>query len=214
MDRKEDNNPITYKIGGLIVALLKKFKFISSHKREIEILKNRGLKLGKNVIISSHAILDRNFAYLISIGDNSIISAGVRILAHDSTLFLNNGGYSRLGLVVIKENCIIGSDSLILPGVTIGPNVIVAAGSLVNKDIPANSCVSGVPARFYSKFEDVIVKNKNDVSNSYIVDSKNLYFGKCDKDVKDKILEKLNEGKQVYTKDLYELLKDHNYFDN
>ena len=127
MFRKEDENPITYKISMIIIAFLKKFKFMYSHKRKIQILKNRGLKIGNNVIISDDAIIDGNFCYLVNIGNNCLISAGVRILTHDTTLFLNNNGYAKLGLVTIKDNCIIGSDSLILPGVTIGPNVIVAA---------------------------------------------------------------------------------------
>jgi len=49
--------------------------------------------------------------------------------------------------VVIEDNVWIGSGSIILPGVTVGKGVVVAAGSVVTKDLPANSICGGVPAR-------------------------------------------------------------------
>jgi acetyltransferase-like isoleucine patch superfamily enzyme len=50
--------------------------------------------------------------------------------------------------VHIKDNVFIGMDSIILKGVTIGSNVIIAAGSVVFKDIPDNQIWGGNPARF------------------------------------------------------------------
>ncbi len=47
----------------------------------------------------------------------------------------------------MKRNCWIGANSVILPGVTIGENSVVAAGSVVTKDVPADTVVAGVPAR-------------------------------------------------------------------
>ena len=52
----------------------------------------------------------------------------------------------------------IGAGSKILPNVKIGPNVIVAAGSIVTKDIPENSVVAGVPARVIGTFDDFAKK--------------------------------------------------------
>lgn len=52
------------------------------------------------------------------------------------------------GLVHIKENVWIGANATILPGVTIGKNSIVAAGAVVSKNVPDNSIVGGVPAKF------------------------------------------------------------------
>lgn len=128
-----------------------------------EELVKRGLNIGDNVLLSAGVIIDENYPYLVSIGDNCKIASGVRILTHDSTLFDYNGGYMKIARVDIKENCIIGVNSIILPGVTIGPNVLVAAGSVVNKDIPPNTCVAGNPARFYSKFDILVENMKKDI---------------------------------------------------
>jgi acetyltransferase-like isoleucine patch superfamily enzyme len=51
------------------------------------------------------------------------------------------------GKVVLKKNCRIGSHSVIMPGVTVGENAVVGAMSFVNRDVPANLTVAGVPAR-------------------------------------------------------------------
>ena len=50
------------------------------------------------------------------------------------------------GAIHIGRNAWIGSNSTVLPGVTIGENAVVAAGAVVNKDVPANTIVGGVPA--------------------------------------------------------------------
>ena len=49
--------------------------------------------------------------------------------------------------IVIKRNAWIGAAATILPGITIGENAIVAAGSVVTKDVPSNTIVAGVPAK-------------------------------------------------------------------
>ena len=49
--------------------------------------------------------------------------------------------------VTIGNNCWIGGNAVILPGVTIGDNVTIAAGSVVIRDVPSNSLVAGNPAK-------------------------------------------------------------------
>lgn len=49
--------------------------------------------------------------------------------------------------VVIKRNAWIGAGAIILSGVTVGENAVVAAGAMVNKDVPANTVVAGLPAK-------------------------------------------------------------------
>jgi acetyltransferase-like isoleucine patch superfamily enzyme len=50
--------------------------------------------------------------------------------------------------IIVGNNVWIGAKSVILPGVSIGDNAVVAAGSIVNRNVEANALVGGVPARF------------------------------------------------------------------
>ena len=133
------------------------------YRMRIRDLVARGLVLGKNVTIEYTAHIDDDFPYLIRIGDNCSISNHVRLLAHDGTTFKFTAGHTRLGRVELKDNCFIGERCIILPGVTIGPSVLVAAGSVVNRDIPPNSCVAGVPARVYARFDDLIERHEQQI---------------------------------------------------
>jgi len=144
------------------------------YRRRIEGLLARGLRLGKNVTIEKSVFIDRGYPYLISIGDNCSLASYVSLLAHDDTGYKFNGGFSRIGRIEIKENCFIGENVTILPGVTIGPNVVVATGSMVNKNIPPNSCIAGVPARTYAKFDAFIEKHKEAIKQGTIFYYKDL----------------------------------------
>ena len=74
-----------------------------------------------------------------------MISAGVRIVAHDGST-KHWTGYIRIGRVDIGRRAYIGAHSLVLPGVTIGDGAIVGAGSVVRDDVPAGAIVLGNPA--------------------------------------------------------------------
>jgi acetyltransferase-like isoleucine patch superfamily enzyme len=58
------------------------------------------------------------------------------------------------GKVTLKQNCKVGSHSVIMPGVTMGENSIVGAFSFVTHDIPSNVVAAGVPARVIKRLED------------------------------------------------------------
>jgi maltose O-acetyltransferase len=153
----------------------------------------RGLVLGKNVTIEYSASIDDDFPYLIRIGDNCSISNHVRLLAHDATTFKFTNGHTRLGKVELKDNCFIGERSIILPGVTIGPNVLVAAGSVVNRDIPPNSCVAGVPARVYARFDDFIERHKRQIKERDVFEYSDLGL-KSDEQLKKRIWQAVQDG--------------------
>lgn len=179
-----------------LINFITKVKYINFTRK---LNKNiaEGLKIGKNVTIMPNVSIDDKYPYLISIGDNCSLSNGVLILAHDATTYKFTGGYSRVAKVDIKDNVYIGQNSIILPGVTIGPNVLVAAGSVVNKDIPPNSCVAGVPARIYSKFNEFLDNHKNLITERLCIDYKD--FNAPDNDFKDKV-KKLVEDGHIYVK--------------
>lgn len=64
----------------------------------------------------------------------------------------------RTGKIVIGDNVFIGANATILYDVNIGNNVIIAAGALVNKDVPDHAIVGGVPARIIGNFEEYAEK--------------------------------------------------------
>jgi maltose O-acetyltransferase len=113
---------------------------------DIEGLQARGLQLGDDVHIEGDCFIDPDFPDLISIGDRTTIAIGVMIVAHDaSTKRLL--GYSRVAPVAIGSRAFVGARAVILPGVTIGDDVVVGAGSIVTHDVPAGTVVAGNPAR-------------------------------------------------------------------
>jgi acetyltransferase-like isoleucine patch superfamily enzyme len=90
--------------------------------------------------------------YLISIGRHVTISSRVTFINHDggTWVFRQLPKYRdviRFGRIVIHDNCFIGSGVTIMPGVSIGPNAVVAAQSVLTSDVPANTVVAGVPGR-------------------------------------------------------------------
>ena len=101
---------------------------------------------------------------LISFGDNVWIASGVSFVTHDVIhRMLNNCDYNfefneNVGCIDIGSNVFVGSNTTILPDVSIGPNTIVAAGSLVNKDLPGGAVYAGVPARYICDFDDLVKK--------------------------------------------------------
>lgn len=82
----------------------------------------------------------------IKVGNNVAISHDVTIMDSDAHQ-VEYEGYKSTKPIIIEDNVWIGSRALILKGVTIGKGAIVAAGSVVTKDVPPNSMVVGVPAK-------------------------------------------------------------------
>lgn len=113
-----------------------------------------GVKFGVDCRIYTHNWGTEPF--LIKLGDRVTITSGVTILTHDgATCLISNNGrrYQKYAPVTIGSDVFIGVNSIIMPGVSIGDNVIIAAGSVVTKDIPSNIIVAGVPAKKVSDFE-------------------------------------------------------------
>ena len=78
-------------------------------------------------------------------------------------LIINGGGVQEhIGCIEIMDNVFIGSGSIILGGVRIGPNAIVAAGSMVNKDVPEGSIVGGCPAKVIGNYYELLEKRRKD----------------------------------------------------
>jgi len=111
---------------------------------------NASIQIGNNTIISGACVHSRKG---ISIGDNCLIGAGAIIIDNNSHSISVDPSirHSRQDIdeseILIGNNVWIGFRSLVMKGVNIGDNSIVAAGSVVTKDIPPNTIVGGNPAR-------------------------------------------------------------------
>jgi maltose O-acetyltransferase len=169
------------------------------YRTRIRVLIEGGLVLGKNVTIAPSANIDDGYPYLIRIGDNCSFSSHVRLLAHDATTFKFTNGHTRIGKIEIKDNCFIGERAIILPGVTIGPNVLVAAGSVVNRDIPPNSCVAGVPARIYARFDEYIERNRRQIEEGSVFEFLVSKRDHMDEQAKAKVWEAVQNGRHAYS---------------
>lgn len=112
----------------------------------------KNIKIGKNVFINSGCRFQDQGG--ITIGDGSLVGHNVVLATINHDYNPDNRGTMYLKPIVLEKNSWIGSNATVLPGVTIGENSIVAAGSVVTKDVPANTIVAGNPAKFMRNLED------------------------------------------------------------
>lgn len=94
--------------------------------------------------------------YLITIGNNVSITSSY-FVNHDGGVWVFRGEFPTVDVVKpinIKDNVFIGSHCIIMPGVTIGSNVVVGAGSVVTKDLPEDAVYAGVPAKRIKSLAD------------------------------------------------------------
>jgi len=103
-----------------------------------------GLKLGYKTDIGA-------FTY-INAKNGVVIEDFVQIGSHCS-LYSESTIDNKVGQIILKKNCKIGSHSVIMPGVTIGENTIIGAFSFVNKDVQENIVAVGVPIKIIRKIE-------------------------------------------------------------
>lgn len=103
-----------------------------------------GHQIAASAGVSFSSFLDRTSPELISIGEYSIVTRGMLVLSHDFSR-------GRKLPTSIVANCLIGSNSVILPGTRIENGVVVGAGSVVTRDVPDGGLVAGNPARLVRK---------------------------------------------------------------
>ena len=154
----------------ILNILIEKYKKSSD---PVAYWRKKGTKIGNSCKIYASA----NFGsepYLISVGDHVRINSGVQLVTHDGGAWVLRGlkneykNIDLFGKIVIGNNVHIGTNSVIMPGVTIGDNCIIGVGAIVTKDIPDNSIAVGIPARVIetvSEYEEKHLKDFHQTKN-------------------------------------------------
>jgi acetyltransferase-like isoleucine patch superfamily enzyme len=101
--------------------------------------------------------------WLVEIGARTTIAAGVVFLTHDGSsrifrhLIPEGSAFgNRFGRVRVGDDCFVGVNTILLPGVNVGPMSIVGAGSVVTRDVPPRTVAAGVPARALCTLDEYI----------------------------------------------------------
>lgn len=140
----------------------------NSSESYIEYLRARGAKIGEDVYFHSSTtiLIDDTQPFLITIGNNVQITAGVKILTHDYSWYViknfNGNIYGANRPTIIGNNVFIGMNSVILSGSTISDNIIIGAGSVVSGKLEQAGVYAGNPARYIMSLEEY-EKKRNDL---------------------------------------------------
>lgn len=141
---------------------LRMYMILNAFKRAEYLGKHHIFKhVGKNCMVMFRKI--PLHANLISFQDNVRVASNVLFVTHDVVFSMLNDKYKTdrfkeyKDCIDVCENVFIGANTTILPGVRIGPNVIIGACSLVNKDI-GEGVYAGVPVRYICSVEEFVEK--------------------------------------------------------
>ena len=145
----------TYRDGFLMKFVMNSWLLSPFLPRRVRpwVLKRVGCHVGKGCFVGDNVRIDTGHSDMITLEDSVSIAGGTRLLCHqrDFTDYFVDSDYMKLGYIikpiVLKKGCLIGMESFVMPGVTVGEGAIVGAGSLVTKDIPAWTIAVGRPAK-------------------------------------------------------------------
>lgn len=117
---------------------------------------------GKNIFVGTHFYANYNLTVLdhdkVIIGNNVLLGPNVTLTtathSQDYRIRNDDGESDIMGApIVIEDDAWLGANVVVMPGVTIGKHSIIGAGSVVTKDVPADTVVAGVPAKVIKKLE-------------------------------------------------------------
>lgn len=127
----------------------------------VEYLRAQGAQIGDGSRL--HITSLGSEPYLVSIGNETLVSVGVLFVTHDGGTWAFRDQHPevhRFGRIVVGSRVFIGANAVILPHVHIGDRSVVGAGSVVADDVPAGTVVAGVPARVLMSTDEYYAKCK------------------------------------------------------
>ncbi|MCA1011205.1 acyltransferase [Halobacillus halophilus] len=115
------------------------------------------MEVGQQTAFALMVMVDIMFPERIRVGRNTVIGYNTTILAHEYLI-----DEYRLGDVTIGNEVLIGANTTILPGITIGDQAVVSAGTLVHKNVPAGTFVGGNPMKVIYTKEEMDERKESD----------------------------------------------------
>ena len=139
--------PMTAEYDEVLHALFPDMGEGSRVNAPLTVVRSNMVKIGKQVTVMNGCLMMA--AGGITIDDNALIAANVQLISNNHDL--DERRIITCKPLHISRNAWVGAGATILPGVTVGENAVVGAGSVVTHDVPANTIVAGNPARFIKK---------------------------------------------------------------
>jgi maltose O-acetyltransferase len=142
-----------------IRRLRKRLGLPPSMEERIKELRSYGMLIGEGCYIDALAEIEEAWASHITFGAEVSVAPGVRFISHDASM-QRSLGITRVGVIDVGSRAFIGANSIVMPNVRIGADTIIAAGSVVTRDIPAGVVAAGNPARVIKKTADLQEKTR------------------------------------------------------
>jgi hypothetical protein len=144
-------------------------RWVLCRGNKIAYLRRLGVRIGRGTTVIARVQDFGSEPWLIELGSRVSIAAGVLFITHDGAtrvfrhLFPDGSIYgNRFAPVRVLDNTIIGARVILMPGVTIGPDSVVGAGSIVTRDVPPRSIAAGVPAKVLCSLDEYIERYREE----------------------------------------------------
>lgn len=169
-----------------IIYILRKIYFDIYFKiNRINASRKFGVRIGDNCVIYGGNInMWGSEPFLITVGNNVFITDGCKFINHDGGTLPLRKFVPDLEItkeIKIGNDVYMGIDTIIMPGVVIGNNVIIGARSVVTKNLESNGVYAGTPAKYIKSVEEYLEKLKTE----------SLKIGHLNGDDKEKMLKKI-----------------------
>ena len=148
-------------------------KYLKMKKDPVGYARSLGVRVGnKTRVLGMEIGTFGSEPYLVSLGDNVSVTSGVKFITHDGGMWVLRNEFPAIDIIApirVGNNVFIGMDSIIMPGVTIGDNCVIGAGSLVSRDIPPGTVAAGVPAKPLKTVEEYRAKALENSIETYLM---------------------------------------------